>query len=114
MKTRLLIPLLFLAAAVHAAPPKKEEGIDPNKPVSFYKHIRPIFQAQCNGCHQPAKKKGDYIMTEFAALLKGGEEGHAVVPGKVAESNLLKLIKPDEKGKVEMPQKMSAALEHES
>lgn len=105
MKTRLLIPALFLAAAVHAAPPKKEEGIDPNKPVSFYKHIRPIFQAQCNGCHQPAKKKGDYIMTEFVALLKGGEEGHAVVPGKPAESNLLKLIKPDEKGKVEMPQK---------
>jgi len=105
MKTRLLIPALFLAAAVHAAPPKKEEGIDPNKPVSFYKHIRPIFQAQCNGCHQPAKKKGDYIMTEFVALLKGGEEGHAVVAGKPAESNLLKLIKPDEKGKVEMPQK---------
>ena len=103
--SRLLISALFLAAAVHAAPPKKEEGIDPNKPVSFYKHIRPIFQAQCNGCHQPAKKKGDYIMTEFAALLKGGEEGHAVVPGKAAESNLLKLIKPDEKGKVEMPQK---------
>jgi WD40 repeat protein/mono/diheme cytochrome c family protein len=105
MKTRLLISALFLAAAVHAAPPKKEEGIDPNKPVSFYKHIRPIFQAQCNGCHQPAKKKGDYIMTEFVALLKGGEEGHAVVAGKPTESNLLKLIKPDEKGKVEMPQK---------
>jgi mono/diheme cytochrome c family protein len=106
--TRLLVPALFLAAAVHAAPPKKDEGIDPNKPVSFYKHIRPIFQAQCNGCHQPAKKKGDYIMTEFVALLKGGEEGHAVVPGKAAESNLLKLIKPDEKGKAEMPQKADA------
>jgi len=105
MKTRLLIPALFLATAVQAAPPKKEEGIDPNQPVSFYKHIRPIFQAQCNGCHQPAKQKGDYVMTAFVALLKGGEEGHAIVPGKAAESNLLKLIKPNEKGKVEMPQK---------
>ncbi|MCB1275448.1 MAG: PD40 domain-containing protein, partial [Prosthecobacter sp.] len=105
MKTRFILPALFLAAAVHAAPPKKEEGIDPNKPVSFYKHIRPIFQAQCNGCHQPARNKGDYIMTDFVALLKGGEEGHAVIPGKAAESNLIKLIKPDEKGKVEMPQK---------
>jgi WD40 repeat protein/mono/diheme cytochrome c family protein len=105
MKLRLFLPALFLAAAVHAAPPKKEEGIDPNQPVSFYKHIRPIFQAQCNGCHQPARNKGDYIMTDFVALLKGGEEGHAVIPGKAAESNLLKLIKPDEKGKAEMPQK---------
>lgn len=107
MTTRFLTTALCLstAAAAFAQAPKKEEGIDPNKPVSFYKHIRPIFQAQCNGCHQPAKKKGDYIMTDFATLLKGGEEGSAVVPGKAAESNLIKLIKPDDKGKAEMPQK---------
>lgn len=106
-KTRFVSAALLLSAVASfaQAPKKKEEGVDPNKPVSFYKHIRPIFQAQCNGCHQPAKKKGDYIMTDFAALLKGGEEGAAVVPGKAAESNLLKLIKPNAEGKVEMPQK---------
>ena len=109
MKNRLLTAALVLSAvSASAQAPKKDEGIDPSKPVSFYKHIRPIFQAQCNGCHQPAKKKGDYIMTEFAALLKGGEEAVAVVPGKAAESNLLKLIKPDAHGKVEMPQKADA------
>ena len=100
-----LAVVLGFSSLVHAAPPKKEEPIDPNKPVSFYKYIRPILQAQCNGCHQPAKKKGDYIMTDFASMLKGGEEGHAIVPGKPEESNLLKLIVPNEKGKVEMPQK---------
>lgn len=106
MKTRLLTAALVLSSSAFAQMPgKKEEGVDASKPVSFYKHIRPIFQAQCNGCHQPAKKKGDYVMTDFAALLKGGEEGHAVMPGKAAESNLLTLIKPDAKGKVEMPQK---------
>lgn len=105
MKMRSLVTLLAISVTAFAQVPKKQESIDATKPVSFYKHIRPIFQAQCNGCHQPAKKKGDYIMTDFAALLKGGEEGHAVVPGKAAESNLLTLIKPDAKGKVEMPQK---------
>jgi WD40 repeat protein/mono/diheme cytochrome c family protein len=108
MKLRLLIPAFVLSSSAFAQMPKKEEGIDASKPVSFYKHIRPIFQAQCNGCHQPAKKKGEYIMTEFAALLKGGEEAVAVVPGKAAESNLLKLIKPDAHGKAEMPQKADA------
>jgi WD40 repeat protein/mono/diheme cytochrome c family protein len=108
MNLRLIASALVLSSAAFAQAPKKDEGIDPSKPVSFYKHIRPIFQAQCNGCHQPAKKKGDYIMTEFAALLKGGEEAVAVVPGKAAESNLLKLIKPDAHGKVEMPQKADA------
>ena len=96
---------IFAACLSPAAPPKKEEPVDPSKPVSFYKHIRPIFQAQCNGCHQPAKKKGDYIMTDFVAMLKGGEEGHAIVPGKPEESNVMKLIVPDAKGKIEMPQK---------
>ncbi len=103
---RSLTSVVFLAAALTvSAAPKKEEVIDPSKPVSFYKHIRPILQAQCNGCHQPAKKKGDYIMTDFAGLLKGGEEGHAVVPGKPEESNLMKLIVPNAEGKTEMPQK---------
>ena len=52
------------------AAPKKEEGIDPSKPVSFYKHIRPILQANCTGCHQPAKPLGGYVTTDHASLLK--------------------------------------------
>ncbi|WP_009959973.1 DUF1549 domain-containing protein [Verrucomicrobium spinosum] len=87
------------------AAPKKEEVVDPNAPVSFYKQIRPIFQGQCYGCHQPSKAKGDYIMTEFTRLMKGGEEGHAVVAGQPDVSHLLKEITPDASGKAEMPQK---------
>ncbi|SVE56417.1 uncharacterized protein METZ01_LOCUS509271, partial [marine metagenome] len=59
------------------------------KPVSFHKDIRPLFQANCNGCHQPAKVKGKYVMTNFAALLKGGDSGElAIVPGKPDDSYL--------------------------
>jgi len=107
MKTPLIaiLGLSLLVPCLHAAPPKKEETIDPNKPVSFYKHVRPILQANCTGCHQPAKAKGDYVMTEFAKLLAGGEEGNAIVPGKPAESNLLKVAAPNAQGKVEMPPK---------
>lgn len=94
-----------LALSVQAAAPKKEEVIDPNAPVSFYKQIRPIFQGQCYGCHQPSKSKGDYIMTDFVRMLKGGEEGNAIVAGKPDTSYLLKEITPDDKGKVAMPQK---------
>ena len=42
------------------------------EPVSYYKQIRPIFQANCQGCHQPAKAKGGYVMTTFEQLLAGG------------------------------------------
>ena len=38
-------------------------GESEKKLVSFHKEIKPIFQANCNGCHQPAKMKGDYLIT---------------------------------------------------
>ena len=75
------------------------------KPVSYYTDIRPIFQANCVGCHQPSKDKGGYIMTDFAKLLEGGEEEVAIVPGKPDESHLIAEITPDAEGKAEMPKK---------
>ena len=76
------------------------------KPVSFYDDIRPLFQAKCNGCHQPAKAKGKYIMTDFAKLLEGGDSGDpAIIPGKAKESYLVELITPDADGNAEMPAK---------
>jgi len=39
--------------------------------VSFDKQIRLIFQANCQGCHQPAKAGGQYVMTAFEGLVKG-------------------------------------------
>ena len=76
--------------------------------VSYYKQVRPIFQAQCQGCHQPAKAGGGYVMTNVARLLSGGDSGapSAVVPNKPDDSHLLDLITPD-KGKAEMPKDKS-------
>ena len=103
-----LLAFAVLAAGICAAPPKKEEAEDPNAPVSYFKKIRPVFQAQCQGCHQPAKAKGGYVMTDFAKLLEGGDsvkDGlHAIVPRDPAKSLLVKQITPDN-GEAEMPPK---------
>ncbi|MFQ5732348.1 MAG: c-type cytochrome domain-containing protein, partial [Planctomycetaceae bacterium] len=73
------------------------------KQISFYKQIRPIFQANCHGCHQPAKANGEYVMTSFKKLLAGGESGDAAVtPGKPDKSYLIDQITP-ENGEAEMP-----------
>jgi WD40 repeat protein len=72
--------------------------------VSYDKQIRPILQARCQGCHQPAKAGGAYVMTSFERMLKGGESGEpAIVPAKPDESHLVEMITP-ENGKAEMPQ----------
>ncbi|MEQ1859705.1 MAG: c-type cytochrome domain-containing protein [Chthoniobacteraceae bacterium] len=99
---------LAFAASTFAAPPKADEIDDPSKPVSYFKKIRPIFQANCQGCHQPAKAKGDYVMTDFAKLLRGGESAAkgelAVVPKDPEKSLLMKQITPVN-GEAEMPPK---------
>ncbi len=72
-------------------------------PVSFDKQVRPIFQARCQGCHQPAKAGGGYVMTAFDRLLAGGESREkAVVPGRADHGSLLEQITPKD-GKAEMP-----------
>ncbi len=94
--------LLFLGLSILVSGSQAE-------PVSYYKQIRPIFQANCQGCHQPAKAKGGYVMTTFERLLEGGDEGSAIVPGKPDESYLIEEIAVVD-GKAEMP-KGKAALE---
>ncbi|MEW6303076.1 MAG: DUF1549 domain-containing protein [Verrucomicrobiota bacterium] len=85
----------------HAAAAKKA---DPKEKVSYYKQIRPIFVANCQGCHQPAKAKGGYVMTEFKQMLAGGDSKDAAIVAKQPDkSALVKLITPVN-GEAEMPQ----------
>ena len=107
----------FAGPVFGAMPPKQQEKEDPNKPVSYFKQIRPIFQANCQGCHQPAKARGGYVMTDFARLIKGGDDAQkdgkfAVVAGKPEQSFLLEQITPDH-GQAEMPKKKAPLLEPE-
>jgi WD40 repeat protein/mono/diheme cytochrome c family protein len=100
-----------LAALATAVFPLPAPGAEPDaKPaegttkVSYDKQVRPIFQAHCQGCHQPAKPSGAYVMTAFDRMLAGGESKEAaIVPGKPEESFLIDQITPED-GKAEMPQ----------
>lgn len=72
--------------------------------VSYHSQIRPIFQAHCQGCHQPAKPGGEFILTSYKQLMNAGESQEpSITPGKPDESYLLSLITPVD-GKAEMPQ----------
>ena len=75
---------IFPVGFVHGAE-GENEGSD--RPVSYWNDIRPLMQASCQGCHQPAKAKGDYVLTDVKRLIEGGESDEAaVLPGKPDES----------------------------
>lgn len=89
---------------------------DPGLPetVSYYEHVRPVFQAKCQGCHQPAKAKSDYVMTDVARLIAGGETDKAVVPGHADQSFLIELVTTQEGEKrPEMPPKDDPLTDYE-
>ena len=96
----LLLTALVPSALRGEAPEADGSGSDN---VSYHRDIRPIFQAYCHGCHQPAKQSGGYEMTEYERLVKGGESGQpAIVPGQPDASNLVTQIVPAD-GQAEMP-----------
>jgi hypothetical protein len=60
----------------------------------FESKIRPVLVQKCYGCHNskmPAPK-GNLVLDNREGLLKGGVSGPALVPGKPAESRLLKVL----------------------
>jgi mono/diheme cytochrome c family protein len=85
-------------------PPLSADEPAKSGPVSYYRDVRPIFVQHCQGCHQPARPQGSYVMTSFAALFKKGDKDmDPVVAGKPADSLLIEQITPDKEGKAEMP-----------
>jgi mono/diheme cytochrome c family protein len=83
--------------------------------VDFAAQIQPIFEQTCVHCHGAEKQKGKLRLDSLAAALKGGDNGPSVVPGKAAESLLVKrlLINPakDENEELMPPAKKGGPLE---
>ena len=59
-------------------------------PVDFEKEILPALSANCLACHNRTKAKADLVLETPADILKGGENGPAVVPKRPNDSLLLK------------------------
>ena len=94
--------LAALLATTPAAPPPPSA-----RQVEFFEaKIRPVLVEHCYACHSAEAKKnkklkGGLLLDSRAGVLEGGDTGPAVVPGKPADSPLLKSLKYD--GDTKMP-----------
>ncbi|HEY0455523.1 MAG TPA: c-type cytochrome domain-containing protein, partial [Verrucomicrobiae bacterium] len=66
-------------------------------PAPDFSQIQTVFDKHCTECHDAQDPEAMLVLESFEGLLKGGESGPAIVPGKSAESLLLKMIE----GKIE-------------
>jgi WD40 repeat protein/mono/diheme cytochrome c family protein len=76
-------------------PVRGDEAKPVEAKVSYFKQIRPIFQEHCQGCHQPAKRSGGFVMMTVADMQKGGDSGEpAFMLGNPDKSLLIAQIIP--------------------
>jgi len=60
--------------------------------VDYERDIKPLFHERCSACHSRLKQKGGLRLDAGALIHKGGKDGPAIVPGRSAESALLKRV----------------------
>ena len=94
----LLLPCLGLRSPAAAATlaPAPAPAPTPDALEFFEKKIRPLLVEHCYECHSATttKKLGAGLRLDSrAALLKGGESGPALVPGKPDESLLIRAVR---------------------
>lgn len=78
----------------------------------FEKKIRPLLAEHCYKCHstESEKVKGSLLLDSREASLRGGDSGHAVVPGNLNES-LLYVAVTYKDSDLEMPPKYPLSSE---
>jgi cytochrome c553 len=103
----LALPFMRLSPLVHSAIAAlalvEARAAAPEQIEFFEKQVRPVLVDQCYKCHGSEKQKGGLRMDSREALLKGGDDGAVVVPGKPEESSLIKSI--NHIGDSKMPEK---------
>jgi uncharacterized protein DUF1553/uncharacterized protein DUF1549/cytochrome c len=84
---------VFLLVTIPLWAPVQER---PSEKVDFVRDVLPIFKASCFKCHGAEKPKGQLRLDSKPHALKGGIGGAAIMPGKGAESPLVKLLLLDD------------------
>lgn len=87
------LALLCGVAALAAAADRGERYFDTK--------VAPILTRRCLGCHNQELKDGGISFRDPASLLKGGQRGPAIVPGKPDASLLVVALK--HQGELQMP-----------
>jgi len=89
------ILLIGLSATVlRAGGAQQDVSLPPpaNRAVDFVKDVQPIFVTSCVVCHGPVAQRSNLRLDSREAALKGGLSGPVIIPGKSAESLLVRLV----------------------
>jgi uncharacterized membrane protein/mono/diheme cytochrome c family protein len=81
--------------------------------IAYTHMIQPLLKNRCYSCHGADKQKGKLRLDTREFILKGGEEGKAIMPGSAEESELIKRLLLPSSNEDHMPPKEKPQLTQE-
>ncbi|MEO7651981.1 MAG: ankyrin repeat domain-containing protein [Bryobacteraceae bacterium] len=73
-----------------------------NFKVDFEKHVQPILAQKCHSCHGDEAQQSGLRLDKRQNAMRGGDYGPVIIPGKSAESKLIKRLAGGDGG-LQMP-----------
>ncbi len=88
-----LFLVVFLAWSI--GDPTAVRSSEPKAAEFFENQVRPLLAARCLDCHGREKQQASLRLDTKMGVLSGGENGAAVIAGKVDESLLIQAVRRD-------------------
>ena len=107
MTRRFLIVLILATTCSMSGFAANNSTLPPaaSREIDFVRDIQPIFRMRCYSCHDGAKQRGGFRLDLKSAALKGGESySPVIVPGKSADSPLVRFVAGLEEGLLMPPE----------
>ncbi|MGV3661265.1 MAG: c-type cytochrome domain-containing protein [Prosthecobacter sp.] len=95
---------LIILSAVCSATASLAEDLD------FYRDVYPFLKVNCISCHNKTTTKADLNMETPELMIKGGESGPSIVPGKSAESLIVAASRHTQDMEMPPPNNKSGAV----
>lgn len=73
-------------------PPRRPPVTDLALADPFLDIVGPILASRCAGCHNPDQRQGELVMTTYEGLMRGGETGSVLTPGRPEVSEIINRI----------------------
>jgi hypothetical protein len=92
-RPEVVVILAWLIGAAGSACWAAEPRPAPDQIRFFEASVRPVLAENCYKCHGPRKQRGGLRLDSRASVLRGGDSGPAVVPGKPGQSLLVEAVR---------------------
>lgn len=111
MRLQTVVGACLLSVLFPTVPAFADEPSSPAAVEFFEKKVRPLLVEHCQECHGDKKQRGGLRVDTREWILKGTDNGPGLVPGKPADSRILRAVKYED-DELKMPPK--ARLPQES